>query len=98
MNELLLEVAAKQKELSEGMKNVGTPQVEEEEEDSDSEEEEEEEEEGFSHRQPQAAPAFVGPNVSLSNGSGSMFNSNIGNIANTIVSNVGNNNSRNYYG
>ena len=99
MNELLLEVAAKQKELAEDLKNLNAPRVEEE-------EHEEDEEEEFSHLPPQQTsrpPAFVGPNlygygVSVSNGSGNVFNSNVGNVANTIISNVGNNNSRNYYG
>jgi len=91
-NELLLEVAAKQQELSEGMKSLSTPRVEEEEEG-----EEEEEEEEFPHLPPKqtSSPGIHG--VSLSNGSGNMFNSNVGNVANTIISNVGNNNSRNYY-
>jgi hypothetical protein len=104
MNELLLEVAAKQQELSEGMKYLTTPRVEEEEEEEeeDEDEEEEEEEEEFSHLpRRETSSAIVGPNfhgVSISNESGYMFNSNMGNFANTIVSNVGNNNSRNYYG
>jgi hypothetical protein len=97
MNELLLEVAAKQQELSQDMKNLGTPQEEEKEE----EEEEEEEVEEFSQFPPNQA--FVGPNsaiihgFSFSNGSGHMINSNIGCIVDNDISDVGNNNSRNYY-
>jgi len=97
MNELLLEVAAKQQELSEDLKNLSTPRVEDE-------EEEEEDDEEFSHpKQSTKPPAFVGPNsygygVAMSNVSGNVYNSNVGNVANTVISNVGNNNSRNYYG
>jgi hypothetical protein len=91
----LLEVAAKQQELSEGMKNLSTPRVEEEDEEDEDEEEEEEEFPRLRSEQTNGSPGIHG--VSLSNGSGNMFNSNIGNVANTIISNVGNNNSRNYY-
>jgi hypothetical protein len=116
MNELLREVAAKQLELLQGMKNLSSTsgrrveEGEEEEEDDDEEddEEDEEEEEDFSHLPPnqssRRAPAFVDPNsagthgFSILNGSGRMLNSNVGNIANAVISNVGNNNSRNYYG
>ena len=104
MNEILLEVAAKQQELSEGMKNISTRRVEEEDDEEEDEEEEEEEEE-YSYLPPnRRAPTLVGPNsvanrgLSFSNVSGNMVNSNVGNVANTIISNVGNNNSRNYYG
>jgi len=107
-NQLLLELAANQQELSQDVKNLSTlvqqkQQQEEEEEEGEGEEEEEEEEEEFSHG-PAPSQAFVGPNsalyhgFSISNGSGNMFNSNVGNIAYNNISNVGNNNSRNYYG
>ena len=93
MNELLLEVAAKQQEISEDMKNLTTPPVGEE----DDEEDEDEDEDQFSHLPPTHTnrPGIHG--LSISNDSGNMFNSNVGNVANTIISNVGNNNSRNYY-
>ena len=92
MNELLLEVAAKQQEISEDMKNLTTPPVGEEDE-----EDEDEDEDQFSHLPPTHTnrPGIHG--LSISNDSGNMFNSNVGNVANTIISNVGNNNSRNYY-
>jgi len=114
MNELLREVAAKQLELLQGMKNLNTsgPPVEEGEDEEEDEEEEEEEDEDhedhFSHLPPnqttRPALAFVGPysagthGFSILNGSGRMLNSNVGNIANTVISNVGNDNSRNYHG
>jgi hypothetical protein len=105
MNELLREVAAKQLELLQGMKNLSTsrPPVEEgedeeedEEEEEEEEEDEEEEEEHFSHLPPNQTAGTHG--FSILNGSGRMLNSNVGNIANTVISNVGNDNSRNYYG
>ena len=79
---------------------------EEEEEEEEEYDEDEEEAEDFSHLPPQQTrptPSF-GPNsagthgFSILNGSGRMLNSNVGNIANTVISNFGNNNSRNYYG
>jgi len=71
---------------------------EEDEEDEEEEDEEEDEEEEFPHLPPThtTRPGIHG--VSLSNASGNMFNSNVGNVAKTVISNVGNNNSRNYYG
>jgi CO dehydrogenase/acetyl-CoA synthase beta subunit len=108
MNELLLEVATRQQELSQDMKHLQADGTARAEEDEDEEEEEEEEEEGEepSHLPPNQAttPAVVSPNsvaihgFSFSNGSGHMYNSNVGNIINNNISNVGNNNSRNYYG
>jgi hypothetical protein len=46
-------------------------------------------------KQTTTAPAFVN---SISNGSGNMVNIKVGNFDNNITSNVGNNNSTNYYG
>ena len=92
----MVEVAATQQELAQDLKHLKTDIVE-------GEEEAEEEEEGSSHL-PQNQTTGPAPNsvgihdFSFSSGSGNMHNSNVGNIVYNNISNVGNDNSRNYYG
>jgi len=112
LNELLLEVAANQQELSQNVKQLAADSAARAEEEEGGEEEEGEEEEGEEEEPSRLPPnhpsrpplALAGPNstaihgFSLSNSSGHMHNSNVGNVVNSNISNVGNNNSTNYYG